>query len=178
LIKEISCTGLVSLAICCLLCADCTVHESSQPHLYTDPQFGFRLASPDSGWILTDETGIPEVLLTIKSKKMIEDFIPNVTVAIEPLSMMMTAEEYGQRNLRSLKSQGYEIISSEKRVIHHNLFCDLHCLHQDTQPILRFRHLCLVKNRVGFIITCTAPENCYHMYENDFKLIVNSFRFM
>ena len=168
----------MSLAIGCLLCVNCAVHEGSQLHLYTDPQFGFRLASPDSGWILTDETGIPEVLVIMKSRTMFEDFIPSVTVAMEFLPSMMTAEEYGEKNLRSLKTQGYEILSREKRVINHNLFYDLHCLHQDTQPTLRFRHLCLVKNRVGFIITCTAPEKCYHTYEDDFQLIVNSFRFI
>lgn len=170
--------GPVILTICCLLCADCTVHKSSQPQLYTDPQYGFRLASPDSGWILTDETGIPEVLVIIKSRTMIEDFVPNVTVAVEFLRSMMTAEEYGEKNLQSLQAQGYEIISSGRRVIHHNVFYALQCLHQDTQPTLQFRHLCLVKNRVGFVITCTAPEKSYQMYENDFNQIVNSFRFI
>lgn len=162
----------------CLLSTRCTSQHRDSAHLYTDPQFRFRIACPDSGWALTDTTGIQEVLVIIRSEKTTEDFVPNVTVAIEPLSFMMTAEEYGKKNLRSLKTQEYEIMSNEKRVIHHNVLYELHCLHQDTEPILRFRQLCLVRERIGFIITCTAPERCYHRYENDFKLIVNSFRFI
>ena len=170
--------ALAIIILCFLILTDCAPQKTTFPHLYTDPQFGFRVACPDSGWTLTDRTGIPEVLVVIKSETSVEDFIPNVTVAVEPLESMMTAEEYGEKNLESLTAQGYEVLAREEKVIHQNTFYDLRCLHRQVEPPLQFRHLCLVKKRMGFIITCTAPENYYHTCEDDFKFIVDSFRFI
>jgi hypothetical protein len=161
-----------------LLGTNCASQHRDSAHLYTDPQFGFRIACPDSGWALTDTTGIQEVLVIIRSRAMIKNFIPNVTVSVESLPSMMTAREYGENNLQSLKDQGYEIISSGVKSIHRNAFYDLQCAQRAVQPALRFRHLCLVKDRLGLIITCTAPQEGYHLCESDFQFIVNSFRFL
>lgn len=169
---------LATILIGCILWAQCAFGKSGHPQLYTDPQYRFRVACPDSGWTVSDETGIREVLIVMKSEAMAEGFIPNVTIAIEFLPRMMTAEEYGKKNLQSLAAEGYEMRSWKKTVIHHNAFYDLRCSNQIVSPPLRFRYLCLVKNRVGFIITCTAPERHYAHYARDFEFIVNSFRFL
>jgi hypothetical protein len=170
--------GLVMISASCLLGTSCPSQYREGIHLYTDPQFGFRIACPDSGWALTDTTGIQEVLVIITSETMVKDFIPNVTVSVEPLLAMMTAREYGEKNLQFLKDQGYEMISTGMKSIHRNAFYDLQCTQRVAQPALRFRHLCLVKNRLGFIITCTVPEEGYSLCESDFQFIVNSFRFL
>jgi hypothetical protein len=168
----------VIAAVGCLLWASCTVQDGRQTQLYTDPQFGFRVTCPDSGWTLTDQTGIPEVLVVITSETTVEDFIPNVTVSVEPLESMITAEEYGERNLASLTAQGYEVLALGKTTINQNTFYDLQSVYRQVWPPLLFRHLCLVKRRMGFVITCTVPENHYQRCENDFQFIVNSFRFL
>ncbi len=170
--------SLLIISASCLLGANCPSQQRDSANLYTDPQLGFRIARPDSGWILTDQTGIQDVLVIVKSEERIEDFIPNVTVSVESLPSMMTAQEYGENNLRSLMDQGYEIISGGMRTIHGIAFYDLQCAQRAVQPALRFRHLCLVKSRLGLIITCTAPEDGYHLCERDFQFIVNSFRFL
>jgi hypothetical protein len=176
--RQSSHADLATILIGCILCAQCAFGKSGHPQSYTDPQYRFRVACPDSGWTVSDETGIPEVLIVMKSEATAEDFSPNVTIAIEFLPRMMTAEEYGEKNREALTVQGYEMRSWRKTVIHHNTFYDLRCSNQNVSPPLRFRYLCLVKNRVGFIITCTAPERHDADYARDFEFIVNSFRFL
>ncbi|MCK4357939.1 MAG: hypothetical protein KAW92_04225 [Candidatus Cloacimonetes bacterium] len=178
MIKKILCFSLISVMVGLQLNANCKEQKGSPPNLYTDPQCGYRISCPDSGWTITDETGIPEVLVIIKSKAMIEDFIPNVTITIEFLSNMMTAEQYGEKNRKSLATHRYEVIFWKKTIINHNTFYDLQCLNKQVSPSLRFRYLCLVKNRVGFIITCTVPEKHYTEFIRDFEFIVKSFRFL
>ena len=151
----------------------------SNPHCsYTNLHYGFRLFVPDSGWTFTDETGIPDVLVIMRSTAAVEGFIPNVTVAVEYLPCMKTAEEYGEKNRERLIDQGYEVHSWGRTVIHQNTFYDLQCSNRDVSPTLRFRYLCLAKNRVGIVLTCTAPNESYTYVARDFKLIVNSFRFL
>lgn len=158
--------------------ANCRGPENSPAHLYTDSQYGFRIASPDSNWILTDETGIPEVLVIVKANAITDDFIPNVTIAVERLPRMMTAIEYGEKNQKSLLEQGYDDLSWEKTVINHIGFYDLQCVNRRVSPSVRFRYLCLVKDQTGFIITCTAPEKDYTFFARDFEFIVKSFQFL
>jgi hypothetical protein len=40
------------------------------------------MSAPDSGWTLTDKTGISQVLVIMRSKGMCDGFIPNVTVSV------------------------------------------------------------------------------------------------
>ncbi len=157
---------------------NCQYPEKTQLCLYTDPQHDFRLEYPDSGWSLTTATGIPEVLIIIKSADTVRNFIPNVTVAVEFIQVMMTAEAYGDKNKKAMVEQGYEIISQKRTVIHHLILYDLHYINRQCSPALQFRSLCLVKDRIGFVITCTAPEKNYSNFQNDFISIVNSFRFL
>ncbi|MDZ7305376.1 MAG: hypothetical protein ONB44_24915 [candidate division KSB1 bacterium] len=178
MLKQIFRISLTGATAGFLVFTSCKFQKSSPARLYTDPQYGFRITSPDSGWILTDETGISEVLVIIKSEAMAEDFIPNVTIAVEILAGMMTAIEYGEKNQKSLTAQGYEVLSWEKTVINHNAFYDLQCLNRHVSPAMRFRYLCLVRNQVGFIIVCTAPEKYYANFARDFEFIVKSFRFL
>lgn len=168
---------MAGVAMSIVLSANCRWQENPPRHLYTDPQYGFRIASPDSGWILTDETGIPEVLVIIKSKARAEDFAPNVNIAVESLAGMMTAFEYGEKNRKFLAAQGYEILATQQTVINRNAFYDLQCLNRLVSPSVRFRYLCLVKNQLGFIITCTARENDYAVFARDFEFMANSFQF-
>ena len=107
MLKQIFCIRLTGIIFCGLLFVNCTFQTNNSTHMYTDPQYGFQITTPDSGWLLTDETGIPEVLLIIKSGTRTQNFIPNVTVAIEALTCMMTAAEYGKRNQEFLTAQGY-----------------------------------------------------------------------
>lgn len=178
MIKKISLISLVSATVGFLLFANCKEQKGTLPNLYTDPQYGYRISCPDSGWTITDATGFSEVLVIIKSKAMIEDFIPNVTITIEFLSNMMTAEQYGEKNRKSLATHGYEVISWKKTIINHNTFYDLRCLNKQVSPSLQFRYLCLVKNQIGFIITCTAPDKYYANINEDFEFIVKSFKFI
>jgi hypothetical protein len=178
MIKKVFCVGLMDVAVGFLTFTSCQFQESSHASWYTDPQFGFRIASPDSGWIQTDETGIQGLLVIIKSKTMTEDFTPNVTVAVEVLPCMMTAFEYGEKNQKSLTIQGYDVFSWKMSVINQIAFFDLQCVNRRVSPALRFRHLCLVKNRLGFVVTCTAPEKQDEKLNKDFDFIVDSFRLL
>jgi len=168
----------LSAAAAVLFISGCARENNSTVHLYTDPQYGFRIARPDCGWILSDETGFADVLVIIKSDSISENFTPNVTVAIEPLPCMMSAFEYGEINRKSLQAQGYDLLFSNRTVINRNLFYDLEFSNRHISPSLRFRCLCLVKNRVGFIITCTAPEKVFAGFAADFGIIVNTFRLL
>jgi hypothetical protein len=178
MIRHIFCIIFAGTTVGFLLFTNCEFQKSSHNHQYTDPQYGFRIASPDSDWIVTDETGISEVLAILKSKAIISDFIPNVTISIETLPCMMTAVEYGEKNHESLTAQGYKILSREETMINQNTFYDLQCLNRNILPSLQFRYLCLVKNRIGFIITCTATEKHYAEFAGDFESILSSFRFL
>lgn len=175
--RQIFWIRLAGVVMSLVFSANCRGPENPPVHLYTDPQYGFRIASPDSGWIITDETGIPEVLVIMKSNAMAGDFVPNVNIAVENLPAMMTAREYGEKNRKFLAAQGYEILALQQTVINHNVFYDLQCLNRQVSPSVRFRYLCLVKNQSGFIITCTARENDYAVFARDFEFMVNSFRF-
>ncbi len=168
----------VSLAVGVAVLIGCSSPDARLARVYTDPQYAFRVAAPDSGWTITDATGIPQVLVILKSQSRTEGFIPNVTVSLEPLPYMMTTEEYGKRNVDGLSGQGYELLRRRPSVINGNRFSELECLSRDTNPPLRFRHLCLVKNRIGYVITCTSPENYHESIEPDFDSIVQSFRFV
>jgi len=169
---------LFAFVIGTLLLSNCRYPENAHRCLYTDPQHDFRLEYPDSGWSLTTATGIPEVLIIIKSADTVQNFIPNVTVAVEFIQVMMPAEAYGEKNKNVMVEQGYEIISRKRTVINHLSLYDLQYINRQCSPTLQFRSLCLVKDRIGFVVTCTAPEEVYPRFNNDFNSIVNSFRFI
>lgn len=169
---------LLSVIISLLSRANCQNQRDLTPCLYTDPQYGYRISCPESGWSMTDKTGITDVLLIIKSESNTGDFIPNVTITIECISRNMNAEQYAEKNMNLLADAGYEIILYNKKIINKNVFYELHCLDQRTSPHMRFNYLCLVRNRIGFVITCVVTENLYDKFAKDFEFILNSFRFL
>jgi hypothetical protein len=178
-VRQFLCAGLLANVTLCLpALTACAVRDGPLDRVYTDPQYTFRLVAPDSGWVVTDATGIPEVLVIVKSQTTVEGFIPNVTVTIEPLTSMMTPEAYAQRNLGVLSAQGCEMISSSTSVVNQNRFYELRCRCPNEVPPVLLHYLCLVKDRIGYVITCTVPEQHYESIEGDFDSIVRSFRFV
>jgi|GEM_PF-2559873 len=153
-------------------------HGRKPAQVYTDPQYGFRIVSSDSRWTVSDTTGFSDVLLVMKSDTMVEGFIPNVSVTVEFLPHMLNAAQYAQKNQDCLATEGFEITSRGKKVIGDNIFYDLQGVNRHLIPWLRFRFLCLVKDQIGFTITCTAPQSCYTKFAWDFELVVSSFRFI
>jgi len=172
------CKHLIGIAIGLFLFINYGCQKSFPENIYTDPQYQFRMSAPDSGWTLTDETGISQVLVIVRSSGMCDGFIPNVTVSVEMLPYMVTAIEYGKQNQEALMNQGYKILRGKETVINHNTFYELQCINHHASPSMRFRYLCLVKDRVGYIITCTAPEKHYTNFMGDFEYIVQSIRFL
>jgi hypothetical protein len=170
--------GGILILMACLVLGCQAANKSVLQSVYTDPQFHFRIICPDSSWTLTDTTGIAEVLVIAKSRTEVDDFVPNVTVSVEHLSDMMTAEEYGEKNRRSLADSGYEILGWGRTVINQQVLYDLECSRTDGSMHLHFRYLCLVKDSMAYVITCTAPEQQYARFARDFEFIVNSFRFI
>ena len=165
------------LLIGALFLGNCRYPEA-QRCLYTDPQHVFRIEYPESGWSLTTATGIQDVLIIVKAADTVQNFIPNVTVAVDFIHTMLTAEAYGEKNKEAMVEQGYEILACRNRLINHHKLYDLAYVNRQTDPALRFRTLCLVKNKIGFVITCTAPEKDYSDFAGDFNSIVKSFRFL
>jgi len=43
----------------------CRLQQNLPVHIYTNPQFGFHITCPDSGWTLSDITGIREVMVYV-----------------------------------------------------------------------------------------------------------------
>lgn len=171
--------GNVSVpAICLIFLVRCGSAPDLLINVYTDPQYGFRLKAPETGWTVTDETGVSDLLVVIRSETVVEGFIPNVTVAIEPLSRMVTPEEYGRQNLEALSAQGDDVISARTLVVNRTGFYELVCVRANTMPSVRFRYLCVVKDRIGFVITCAAPETCHENFTQTFESIVQSFHFL
>jgi hypothetical protein len=146
--------------------------------VYTDPQYGFRISCPAPGWTISDSTGFSDVLLILKSNTIVDGFNPNITVTIEFLPHMLDAAQYAQRNLDCLIAEGFEVCDREKVLIQDNLFIEAHCIKRQPSLPLRFRYLCLVKDQIGYTITCVAPENHFNAFMDDFELAVNSFRFI
>ncbi len=172
------CKYLIGITVGLFLFINCGRQKSFPENMYTDPQYQFRISAPDCNWTLTDETGISQVLLIIRSKGKSVGFIPNVTVSVEKLPHMTTAIEYGKRNQEALMNQGYKILRGKETVINHNTFYELQCINHHTSPSMRFRYLCLVRKQVGYIITCTAPVKHYTKFMGDFECIVQSIRFL
>jgi len=104
------CKYLIGITVGLFLFINCGRQKSFPENMYTDPQYQFRISAPDCNWTLTDETGISQVLLIIRSKGKSVGFIPNVTVSVEKLPHMTTAIEYGKRNQEALMNQGYKIL--------------------------------------------------------------------
>ena len=172
------CRHLIGIVVGLFLFINYGCQKSVPENMYTDPQYQFRISIPDSGWTLTDETGISQVLVIIRSKGMCDGFMPNVTVSVEILPYMTTAVEYGKRNQESLMKQGYKIRGGKETVINQNTFYEVQCINHHASSSMQFRYLCLVKDRVGYIITCTAPEKLYANFVGDFECIVQTFRFL
>jgi hypothetical protein len=153
-------------------------NQKSPCPVYTDAEFGFQISLPDSGWSYTDSTGFSKVLLIIKSGKIVDGFIPNLSITAEFLPHMLSAEQYAQNNLDCLEKQGFEVQEKGKIIIHNNLFYDLKCFERHESPPLQFRYLCIVKDQIGYTITCTAPAEHYAKFNRVFEHTVKSFRFI
>ena len=153
-------------------------NKKKSNQVYTDVQWGFQISAPDSEWTFTDTTGFSKVLLIMKFKKLVDGFIPNLSITAEFLPHMLTAENYVQKNLECLEEQGFEVQDKKRVIIHDNLFYDLMCLNRGVSPPLQFRYLCLVKVQIGFTITCTAPKEHYAEFNKVFEFAVRSFRFI
>lgn len=146
--------------------------------IYTDPQYHFRITIPDSSWILSDSTGLRDVLVMARKIEKIQDFFPNVNVSIQKLEHMMTPEEYASSNDSLLTSQGFFVLSKRQKVINQIIFEEIHAeSHQNYIPV-SFLYYCMIKDRNSFIITCVAPLEYFNIFESDFKCIVSSFHFI
>jgi hypothetical protein len=170
--------ALLPTTIAVALFVVCDARSVPLSNVYTDPQYRFRLTAPEGGWSISDKTGISDVLVAIMSDEAVDDFFPNVTVTIEPVPAMMTAEEYGKRNLELLSELGYTRLIAGTSIINAIRVYEFACVGGNTPVPAYLRHLCLVKDRIGFIITCAVPENHRERFEGDFDAIVHSFRFL
>jgi len=176
LIEPARCASITIIAIFALI--RCAETPDRLDTVYTDPQFCFRIEAPDTGWSLTDATGIPNVLLVIKSDNPVDGFYPNVTVSIENLTINMTEEEYGEQNKLLLLSQGFAIIST-RSIVTQNILCfEIACERTEAETIMRFGQLCLVRNRIGYIITRIMPERVPNRIQREMDMIARSFRFI
>lgn len=145
---------------------------------YTDPQFHFRVSVPNSKWIISDSTGISDVLVLIKSKQKTGAFFPNITISTEYVGKMVTAKEYGKQNINALAKQNFQIQSEQNLVQNQIKFYWIQCVNKNFSPALRFYYFCFVKDKVGFVITATAPVEYFQSLEQDFKKIISSFQFI
>lgn len=167
---------IVSFTIIALI--SCNITPNRLDTVYTDPQYFFRIEVPDTGWTISDATGIPNVLLVIKSNTPVNGFYPNVTISIESLIASMTEEEYGKKNQLLLLSQGFNLISTQLLIQHHTRVFEIICERADAETTLRFMYLCLVNNRIGYTITCITPEGSSEQKVRDLAIIARSFRFL
>ena len=167
---------IVSCALISLIC--CSRTPDGLDTVYTDPQYSFRIEAPDTGWIITDATGIHNVLLVIKSNTPVNQFFPNLTISIENLTANITEEEYGKKNQLLLLSQGFAPISSGSVTLHHTRFFEIFCGYTEAGTTMRFKYLCLVRNRIGYTITSIMPAGCSEQMKCDLDTMARSFRFL
>ncbi|MBN2543060.1 hypothetical protein JXI42_09380 [bacterium] len=147
-------------------------------HVFTDPQYKFRISCPDSGWILTEETGMTDLLVIVKSEAVIDGFVPNLVIVVEHLPSMTTPKEYGHRNRAALEEQGVEILSEKTNIVNQIEMYDLEYLFKDNGVSLKYRNLCFIRDKIAFVITVTVPEKAYSHYEKELEKIIQSFKFI
>ena len=130
---------------------------------YWDEVFGTCLPS---GWVVVDKEtmdhrGIPEeTIVAFRAEEAVSGQFPTVTVTAEPLSEVLTPQQYSEASIRMVSVlPGYTIIDKKDVEIDGEIV-SLHTFSAqpiDTDPARRFYQLSTVLDTKGFTITGTVP---------------------
>jgi len=138
----------------------------------------YSISAPD-GWVKKDTTISGARLTTITSplENAGDDFMENVNVATEP-AQGYDYKGYAIANRNSMKSQMSDMnfLSEEELKIGDMPAMAIVYAFKYGNYNLKNTAYFVVKNDVGYVITCTAVNTKFQKYQPQFKTCVNSFR--
>jgi hypothetical protein len=165
------------LALACMVALG-TACKKSDRDRYVSRDKGFSVKVP-SGWDI-EERKMNTDLIAVSPEESLEDtFRENFNVLVEILPREMTMDEYYKKGMPIFKefakefiqhSDGFEEIDGAKfryDVVSHRM-----------GPLrIKVLQYLFVKEKKGYLITFSAADDKYNLYEGMFKEVAKGFRF-
>jgi hypothetical protein len=130
------------------------------------------------GWTKTDTSinGLQATLLISPPEDSSDDFHENVNVVTENTNDM-DIEEYFEKNLNGMKSQlqDFENEGIDETQINGAKVKSIRYSVHYSGNVLSLKTFFWVRNKTGYVITCTAREGEFSKWEPAFNEAVNSF---
>jgi len=166
---------LISLACFALLCAGCGKSDRDR---YMNRDKGFSVKVP-SGWDI-EEKKMNTDLIAVSPEESLEDtFRENFNVLVESLPREMTIDEYYQKGMPLFKefAKEFKQHGNGEEVIDGAKFRFDVVSHQMGPLRIKVLQYLYVKNKKGYLITFSAADDKYGLYEPMFREIAKGFRF-
>ena len=153
---------------------------------YANLTYKCQISRPSKGWIMSDRTDNPQILVVIKKRVSPKGSAPNVSLTAESLKdlpRLPTVNEYAKKDeeIVSLFS-GYKkikegIISWKGKEAFERIFTTDRKSSKEEIKV-KYKQVYIIKEEVLYIITCTDLEKTFSDNLNDFNAILESFKFL
>ncbi len=169
------CAVLIPLLCLGAFCARCGKSERDR---YVNRDKGFSIRVP-SGWDIEEKKMNTDLIAVSPAESLEDTFRENFNVLEEILPKRMTTDEYYLKGMPLFKEFAKEFVQHEsgKENIDGAAFRFDLVSHQMGPLRIKVLQYLYVKDKKGYLITFSAAEDKYGLYEAMFKEIAKGFRF-
>ena len=141
---------------------------------FTENLADFKISTPNHNWYFVPRTAVPGPLrATIRFKFPVNKFVPNTTVQVAALPKKnVNLEKWVQESLSGLPPQ---VEVQKKKKINHKGVAGYEVRILDPKSETTFLQRSFFDKGKSFVITCTAKTSSFPRFEEEFKMILNSF---
>jgi hypothetical protein len=153
---------------------------------YTNLTYRCQISQPSKGWIMSDRTDDPQVLVIMKKRVSPKGSAPTVSLSVvnlKDLPKLPTVSEYAKKGeeVVSLFS-GYKkikegMISWKDKEAFERIFTTVRESSKEEIKV-KCRQVYILREGVAYIITSTDLEKTFPDNLNDFNTILESFKFL
>jgi len=146
---------------------------------FNDKKEGFAIEFPENWETKTEFMGTAIISLSPKAD-LTDTFRENVNVVTEDLPMTMTAKQYYEANLVSMRKmlKEFAVITSSTVTLDGAPAIKMIATHAMGNNKSKNMTFFFTRGKKGFVITCTATPQTYTQYKPVFDTISMSFKFV
>jgi hypothetical protein len=137
----------------------------------------FKISTPNPLWKFAPRSISPGIVrANLRFETPVEHFVPNATVQVTPLpDEKTTLEALVEKDLASL-ADSVEV--EKKSTVEHRGITGYEIWLYDKKTDLKFQQWVFLAKGKTFVITCAAKKSSFPRFEEDFKMILNSFEIL